>query len=560
VGQTRQELTSATPHYLALLRTIEKKTSSSGKSADADHPAKLVAELETTAFGCMWLRGQWEELLEQAGHLWQSPDRLKSISLLGRQPADAATDRTIAEIFVASDALHHSGTSAFADLFSDIDETQLKKFLKRVKARWPDLFDIDNKEKGRAYLSGLAEANIERLNAFIGEFEQKSGETARRTVERLTRDNSPEGHRMRNYVDKSRDALDRRMAKYDKYKEKEKMKDQDERNPRRIMDEVRIAIGRTSGIERGAEETSVRASGGLGDQHQTSPGRRMWLDSSAKGGGMPEEVDLSWAYELATHSVDVSDAEGLAESCDNTPLGEVDALAARLEPRPPRIGSDYSRPVEVGHAGRSGGEANEMTEPAGKGQDFTNKPKLDDLADSTQPLVPVDVETNLEIEPGLDNVAGNVTDVDGIGEPENGELKAGLSRTGPLAVEPEDKHQRTLEASEVVQAEAQSSEVQTRCQVSETQTPKLEIRKRRSATTSSTLASAVPASKVQNRKLERKRQRLERERTERKAIERKVEQALIKGDVTSASKLIEEVLWPAPKAGRQVRGSHSRSP
>jgi hypothetical protein len=25
VGQTRQELTSATPHYLALLRTIDKK-------------------------------------------------------------------------------------------------------------------------------------------------------------------------------------------------------------------------------------------------------------------------------------------------------------------------------------------------------------------------------------------------------------------------------------------------------------------------------------------------------------------------------------------------------
>ena len=182
----------------------EKKTSSSGKSADPDHPAKLVAELETTAFGCIWLRGQWEELLEQAGHLWQSPDRLKSIRLLGRQPADAATDRMIADIFVASDALHHSGTTAFADLFSDTDESQLKKFLKRVKVRWPDLFDIDDKEKGRSHLLGLAEENIERLNELIGEFEKKSDEIARRTVDRLRRDNTPEGHRMRNYVNKSR--------------------------------------------------------------------------------------------------------------------------------------------------------------------------------------------------------------------------------------------------------------------------------------------------------------------------------------------------------------------
>ena len=68
----------------------EKKTSSSSKDANLDAPAKLVAELETTGFGCMWLRGQWDELLEQAGHLWQSPDRLKAIRLLGWQPADAA--------------------------------------------------------------------------------------------------------------------------------------------------------------------------------------------------------------------------------------------------------------------------------------------------------------------------------------------------------------------------------------------------------------------------------------------------------------------------------------
>ncbi len=196
----------------------EKKTSSSGKSADPDHPAKLVAQLETTALGCIWLRDEWEELLEQAEHLWQSPDRFKATRLLGRQPAEAAIDRTIADIFVASDALHHSGTTAFADLFSDVDESQLKKFLKRVKVRWPDLYDIDDKEKGRAHLVGLAQENIERLNELISEFEKKSDEIARGTVDRLRRDNTPDGHRMRNYVDKSRDALDRRMAKYDKYK------------------------------------------------------------------------------------------------------------------------------------------------------------------------------------------------------------------------------------------------------------------------------------------------------------------------------------------------------
>jgi hypothetical protein len=384
----------------------EKKTSSSGKSADPDHPAKLVAELETTAFGCIWLRARWEELLGQAGHLWQSPDRLKSIRLLGRQPADAGTDRTIADIFVASDALHHSGTTAFADLFSDADESQLKKFLKRVKVRWPDLFDIDDREKGRAHLSGLAEENIERLNELIGEFERKSGEIARQTVDRLRRDNTPDGHRMRNYVDKSRDALDRRMAKYDKYKEK--LKDQDETSPRRIKDDSGTGTGRVPRIDRRAEETWGRANGGLGDSSQTSPGRRMGLDSSANAGGMPEEVDLSWAYEPAAHSAVVSDANGLVGSFDHAPLAESEDVGGR------------------------GGEDNRMSEPVEKGQDFTNEPKLDELPDSAQSPTPIEVATDFDVDSGLDNVAGKGRDVDGKRRTERGELGERRTEDGEL--------------------------------------------------------------------------------------------------------------------------------
>lgn len=455
----------------------EKKTSFSGICGGADDPAKLVAELETTAFGCIWLRDQWEELLEQAGHLWQSPDRLKSIRLLGRQPAAAATDRTIADIFVACDALHHSGTTAFADLFSDMEESQLKKFMKRVKERWPDLFDIDDKEKGRAHLVGLAEENIERLNELIGEFEKKSDEIARRTVERLTRDNTPEGHRMRNYVDKSRDALDRRMAKYDKYKEK--MKDQDERNPRRINDEVGPGIGRAQGIERGAEETSGRASGGLGTHRHVSPRQRMGLDRPANGGGMPEEGDLSWAYELAAHSADVSDASGIAGSCDNAPPREVDALATRLEPLAPGITKDHSNPLDGTLAPVSGGEEHGMSEPFAKDRDFANEPKLDDLTNSAQSFVSVDVATDFEVEPSLDNVARKGRDVDGRGRPEDGELKA-MDDAGKAA----DEERRADDGRE-------------------------------------------------------------------KAV---------KGHMTSASELIDEVFPPSPTGGKEVHGTHSRSP
>ena len=79
----------------------------------------------------------------------------------------------------------------------------------------------------------------------------------------------------------------------------------------------------------------------------------------------------------------------------------------------PGIGTDHSCPVEVGHAGHSRGEENGMSEPVGKGQDFRNEPKSDDLIETTQQLVPVEVETDFDIEPGLDNVARKGREVGG---------------------------------------------------------------------------------------------------------------------------------------------------
>jgi hypothetical protein len=577
----------------------EQKTSSSGKSADPDHPAKLVAELEKTWFGCIWLRDQWEELREQAEHLWQSPDRLKCARLLGRQPADAAIDRTIADMFVASDALHHSGTTAFADLFSDVDESQLKKFLKRVKVRWPDLFDIDDKAKGRAHLLALTEENIERLNELISEFEQKSDEIARRNVDRLRRDNTPEGHRMRNYVYKARDAFDRRRAKSEKYeKYNEKMKDHDERPPRRIVDDHAKWIGRASRIDQGSVESSGWANGGPGDSRHPSPLQSIGLDKLATGSEMPEEVDLSWAYEATAHSAEARDVNGLAGANDNSALGEseviaaglesgragfgtADADAAGLEPRPPGICTEDSGSVEAGHAGLAAAQENGMSEPVGKGQDFANEPKMEALVENAQALNLVWVESDFEVAPGLDNVARKVKEVDGNARTEGGGRRAedvgseagdqgrktedgevNVEDVGSLAVEGEDNLEQTLKAGEVVEPETGRSEVQGQSQVAETGEAKLELQKRRNETGNLTLESAIPASEVQNRKLERKRRRLEKERRERKAIERKIEQAFIKrkGNVTSATKLIEEVLWPSRPAGGKVRGTHSRSP
>jgi hypothetical protein len=89
------------------------RVSFSGLSDDPDDPPRLLLRLEATAEGCRWLLDRWAELrgLLDRGLSWQSPDKLRAIRMLGRQPLDAADSEVVATIFQASHVLdpqtHH---------------------------------------------------------------------------------------------------------------------------------------------------------------------------------------------------------------------------------------------------------------------------------------------------------------------------------------------------------------------------------------------------------------------------------------------------------------------
>ena len=121
---------------------LKRKTSWSGKADDPDDPAKLVAELEKTAQGCIWLRDQWERLRDQLQmNVFQSIDRFKACRLLGGQPTDVNVDRNIAIVFIAGDGVDADGKYALNDLLSDMRDTQQVKRLRRLLwKRWPELF------------------------------------------------------------------------------------------------------------------------------------------------------------------------------------------------------------------------------------------------------------------------------------------------------------------------------------------------------------------------------------------------------------------------------------
>ena len=136
---------------------FEPRRSASGRRRraeagdDPDDPAKLVAELEKTAPGCIWMREQWEELREQLNtNVFQSIDRLRATRLLGRQPADISFDRDVAVIFIASDAVDPSGKTEFDDLLSDLREEQVKRLRRRLHKRWPELFELERSARIQA--------------------------------------------------------------------------------------------------------------------------------------------------------------------------------------------------------------------------------------------------------------------------------------------------------------------------------------------------------------------------------------------------------------------------
>jgi hypothetical protein len=239
----------------------KRHTSSSGKGDDPDDPAKLVAELEKTAAGCIWMREQWEELREQLNRdVFQSIDRFTATRLLGRQPADISFDRDVAVNFVAGEAVDPSGKTEFDDLLSDFREEQVKRLRKKLHKRWPELFEFVEVSPFKQLLGELIDEQIERLRAMEEEFKTNAEEIARAAVAESKHDKTPETYRLLNYVKSARRELRLGIAAFEKYNKGQK--DRVESSPRRTKEDD----GRMP--------------------------RRVPLT----GGGMAEDVDLAWAY------------------------------------------------------------------------------------------------------------------------------------------------------------------------------------------------------------------------------------------------------------------------
>ncbi len=210
-------------------------TSSSGKSVDPDSPRKLVKEIAKSARGCRWLLREWMKLKErlEGTKCWQTVDRFRAIRLLGKQPVDAGTNRVIAEIFAASNALEAvrtkdsydsdlAGIATFRDLLSDMTSVELEKFVAKFKVAWPDLLKLKDPVRCREILVELVDRELVRLSGEVTKHLRNVQKHGEKSVARLSFDLSQDGELLRRYDLRYKSSLYRSIEIYDKVSKRER--------------------------------------------------------------------------------------------------------------------------------------------------------------------------------------------------------------------------------------------------------------------------------------------------------------------------------------------------
>ena len=173
-----------------------RQRSWNGQIDDPDDPARLVNRLESTAAGCGWMLDRWAELKEvlEAGLLWQAPDRLKAVRLLGKQPLDAATDWRVMKLYFSAGAMTPAAKQDFHDLADEMFLEQKKIFVERVQGRLVPGVRPNDPESGKAALLELIAEEEERLEELLAGHLERTEPTVGESF-----DATDAGERLRRY-------------------------------------------------------------------------------------------------------------------------------------------------------------------------------------------------------------------------------------------------------------------------------------------------------------------------------------------------------------------------
>jgi hypothetical protein len=191
------------------------RTSWSRTPHDADDPARLVKQLESNGAGCRWLLDRWADLRArlEPGQCWQSPDKLKAIRLLGRQPLDAPDVHEVAVIFLASYVLEPDLLDPFEELQCELDEHEFEQFSGRlVRRRLEEPDPAMDESAARAILLDVVDRAVNRLSALAHAHQLRQEQAAALQAEFLAFDGSVEAERIRRYATASDRGMHRALT------------------------------------------------------------------------------------------------------------------------------------------------------------------------------------------------------------------------------------------------------------------------------------------------------------------------------------------------------------
>ena len=180
------------------------RTSFSGLADDPDDPARLVLRLESTDAGCRWMLDRWGELraILDEGLGWQSPDKLKAIRLLGRQPIEAVEDDEVATLFLACWVMDSGGRpdgDGFAELWNELLPGEENIIKQRLRDRQVDDLMPADEPAAQAALLGIVGKVVTRLETLARAHRARAEADAAQQAARLSFDASKEGERLRRY-------------------------------------------------------------------------------------------------------------------------------------------------------------------------------------------------------------------------------------------------------------------------------------------------------------------------------------------------------------------------
>jgi hypothetical protein len=180
---------------------------------DPDQPALLVRRLRSNAAGCQWMLDRWTELetLVECQLAWMSPDKLKAIRLLGKQPIDAIDDLDVARIFLASYVIRGETGEPFHEIIHELFVREEAVFRLQVASRQLTMFKPKDAAEARAVLAELVADAKARLTAQIEVHLKRDNEIEALAADRLAFDDSLPGEQLRRYEMTSGRALNRQL-------------------------------------------------------------------------------------------------------------------------------------------------------------------------------------------------------------------------------------------------------------------------------------------------------------------------------------------------------------